>query len=308
MKMQTAKRSSVLGWLSLVAVYIFWGSTYFAIRIGVRTTPPLVLASIRYLIPGIILCAVYWRTLKTGWGQRRLAGWVRSAAIIGLLLLMGGNGGVSVGETRVNSSVAAVLVATVPMWMVLIDAVRLRRPVPLSTGLGILLGLAGTAILVDPGAVDHIDYLGGVLILAASLSWAIGSLFSRTAPLPPTPLAGVGLEMLAGGLWLGAAGLVTSQWQAIAFSQESLVALGYLIVFGSIVGFSCYIYVLRVLPTSTVGTYAFVNPVVAIVMGVTFLGEGFSPRTALAVAVILVGVVLILLRPAGTRPTAVPRD
>ncbi|HET9768844.1 MAG TPA: drug/metabolite exporter YedA [Thermoanaerobaculia bacterium] len=302
----TSRPSGLRVAAAFAAVYVLWGSTYLAIKFALDSLPPFWMASSRFLIAGTLLYA---------WARRRGAPaptrvhW-RSALIVGGLLLMGGNGGVVWAEQRVPSGLAALLVATVPLWMVMLDGAGRgwRRP-PVQVLLGIGLGLAGVALLVGPGkfAGGHgVDPLGAGALLLGALCWATGSLYSRRAPLPASPLLGTAMEMLGGGACLAIAGLVSGEWGRLdlaAATPRSLLAVGYLVVFGSLVGFTAYVWLLRVSTPPLVATYAYVNPVVAVFLGWAFAGEPVTARTLAAAAVIVGAVVLITMHRA--RPQAV---
>ena len=300
--------SPVAIWAAMISVYVFWGSTYLAIQFAIQTIPPFLMAAFRFLLAGSVLYA--WRRLSGDPAPSRFH-W-RSAAIVGLFLLLGGNGGVVWAEQRVVSGVAALLVGSTPLWMVLIDWVRgVYRPTG-KTLAGVLVGFAGIAVLVGPseltGLHGSIDPLGaGVLMLAAFL-WAVGSLYSRGARLPSSPLLGTGMEMLCGGAGLLLAGTFSGEWARLdlgAVSLPSLLGLGYLILFGALGGFTSYTWLLRNAPTPLVSTYAYVNPVVAILMGNLLAAEPLTPRVLLAAAVIVGAVALITLnRPVGRKAKA----
>ena len=292
-----AKSMTTRAWVALVAVYIVWGSTYLAIRYAVETIPPFLTAGIRFLVAGSIL--YIWQRLN-GTPAPKKVEW-RSAAIIGLLLLLGGNGLLNWAETRIPSGISSLFIATVPLWMVVIDAIR---PHGSKAGwlvwVGVLVGLAGTALLANPwqshAGSPALDPLGlGVLIFAA-LSWSIGSLYSRKAPLPSSPLLGTAMEMLVGSLGLFAVGSATGEWSQFhlaAISMRSVAGLVYLIIFGSGIGFVAYTWLLRNAPTPLVSTYAYVNPVVAILLG-SFIGrEPLETIEIVSAIVIIAGVVLI---------------
>jgi drug/metabolite transporter (DMT)-like permease len=225
--------------------------------------------------------------------------------VIGLLLLLGGNGGVVWAEQRVASGIAALLVGSSPLWMILFDAFRPRsahkRP-GWVTMLGVLLGFVGILLLVGPsqltGLKGDIDLLGAMVLTLAAFFWALGSLYSREAELPESPLLGTSLEMLCGGAGLLLVGTFTGQWNQfhlVAISLRSLSGLLYLIIFGSLIGFGAYTWLLRVAPTSLVSTYAYVNPLVAIFVGNLLASEPITPRVLLAAAIIIGAVVLITL-------------
>lgn len=299
-------------WLVLAAfaaVYVIWGSTYLAIRIAIETLPPFLMAGVRFLVAGALLYA--WARL-TGAPRPTRVHW-RATAVIGAFLLFGGTGGVAWAEQTVPSGITALLIAAVPLWMVLLDWLRPGGSRPggaVLLGLGV--GFAGVIVLVGPGEIagsGGVDPVGAAVIMVACLSWAVGSLYSRGAPLPDSPLLSTAMEMLAGGAILTAAGLVTgeaSRVEPAAVSAASLAALGYLVVFGSIIAFNAYVWLLRNAATHRVATYAYVNPVVAVVLGWAVAGEEIGPRTLLAAAIIVGAVALITTaRSAGGKtPTA----
>jgi drug/metabolite transporter (DMT)-like permease len=285
-------------WIALISVYIFWGATYLAIHFGVQTIPPFLLAATRFLIAGGVLFA--WRRLAGDPTPTRRE-W-RAAVIVGLLMLLGGNGGVVWAEQRVASGVTALIIGSVPMFMVLIDGLRPggKRPSFLAV-LGVVTGFAGITILVGPAqwsgaAQGSVDPLGVVVLLAASLLWAIGSLYNRDAPLPDSPLLATSMEMLGGGAGLLLAGTLTGEWGRLnlaAISPASLYGLGYLIVFGSLVAFVAYTWLLRVAPTPLVATYAYVNPLIAVVLGALLAQELLTPRLLVSALIIVGSIVLI---------------
>jgi drug/metabolite transporter (DMT)-like permease len=294
---ERATRARVL--LAFAAVYLIWGSTYLAIRFAIETLPPFLMAGSRFLAAGTVLYAwARWR----GAAAPSRRHW-RSAAIVGGLLLLGGNGAVVWSEQRVASGLAALLVCTVPLWMVVLPGFRPGGTRPPATVLGgVALGLAGVALLVGPGRLagaEGVDPLGALALIAGSFLWSMGSLYARRAPLPAAPLLGTAMEMLCGGALLLVAGLLTGEVARLdpaAVSPRSALALLYLTVFGSLVAFSAYVFLLRATTPARVSTYAFVNPVVAVVLGWAFAGEPVTSRTLLAAAVIVSGVMLITLR------------
>jgi drug/metabolite transporter (DMT)-like permease len=295
---RSASRAAV--WAALVAVYIVWGSTYLAIRVTIRTIPPLLSASIRFLIAGGIL---YLLTARRGAaGDRPRAIHWRAAFIIGAAMLFGGNGLVSIAEQRVPSGLAALILASIPLWMVVIRALVLRERVRWVEVAGLVVGFGGIVLLADPFGAGGADLVGVATLLVAALCWAGGSLYARRAPLPARPLVGTAMEMLAGGVVLGVVATATGEWGGFdpgAVSVQSLLGLGFLILFGSLVGFASYVWLLRVTSTSLVSTYAYVNPVVAVLLGWAILGETVTARTGIAGAVIVAAVALIVsARPA----------
>src|SRR5438067_1894599 len=282
--------------LAFLSIYTIWGSTYLAIRFAIETFPPFLMAGLRFLIAGGVLYA--WTRFRGAPSPTR-ANW-KAATIVGGLLLLGGNGGVVKAEQVFPSGLTAVLITTVPIWMALVELLRKDRIVPtLHVALGLILGFGGVVLLVGPGDLVGSGGLNpvwvGVLIFA-SLSWAIGSVYSRKASLPKTPLLGSGLEMLAGGALLLVASLVSLEWvgfQPSHVSVLSLVSFIYLIVFGSLVCFSSYVWLLTKTTTARVSTYAYVNPVVAVFLGYFLAGEQLTLRTLLASTVIVIAVVVI---------------
>ncbi|MEZ5332202.1 MAG: drug/metabolite exporter YedA [Thermoanaerobaculia bacterium] len=280
----------------LATVYVIWGSTYLAIRFAVETLPPLLMAGVRFLIAGSLLYGwARWRGVARP--TRREWGW---SAVVGALLLLGGNGLVCLAETRVPSGLTALLVAMVPLWMVVLEALRPGGSAPpRRVWWGIGLGLVGVAFLVGPSSLvggEGVDPIGALTLTAATLLWAAGSLVSRGAGLPASPRMSTALQMLTGGGLLVVVGLALGEggrFDAAAASPKSLLALGYLIVFGALAGFSAYVWLLRVASPALVGTYAFVNPVVAVLLGWALAGEALSPRIGLAAGLIVGAVALI---------------
>ena len=281
-------------WSALIVVYLIWGSTYLAIRYAVETTPPFLMAAVRFLISGGFLY-----TLRRCKGDPRpeAVEW-RSAAIIGIFLLVGGNGGVAWAEQFVTSSLAALLVATVPLWMVLIDTFRPAGERPgLAAVVGILIGFVGVLLLIGSAAsgADTANLPGAAALLFASLSWATGSIYGKSARLPASQLLGTGMQMLAGGVALMLLAIVRGEWSGFemaAVSPRSALALAYLTVIGSS-AFVAYVWLLRVAPTPLVATYAYVNPLVAVLLGYFLAQESMTVHTLLAAGLIIGSVVLV---------------
>ena len=295
-----ASRGRVI--LAFAAIYVLWGSTYVAIRYAVETLPPFLMAGTRHLIAGFIL---YLASRRGDGGARPRARDWGLAAVIGALMLFGGNGLVSWAERRVPSGLAALIVASVPIWMTVLEALRERRAPRPAVVVGLVLGLASLAWLVVPSRAGSggVDPLGAVALLVASLSWAIGSLYSRRVKFPVSTFVAVAMEMIAGGLVLWTAGLALGEGAGLnlaAVSPRSLAALGYLVLFGSLAGFSAYMWLLKVTTPARVSTYAYVNPVVAVLLGWTIANEAVTLRMALA-AVGIVAAVAIIIRFGGTR-------
>lgn len=283
-------------WLALIAVYIAWGSTYLAMRFAVETIPPFLMAGTRFLIAGMVV--YLWRCFA-GDPMPTRSQW-RSSSIIGAFLLVGGIGGVAWAEQHVDSGFAALLVAAIPLWIVLVDAVRPggKRPTR-QTMAGVLVGIAGIAILVGPsqntGGPEGLNPLGVIAIMLSSLSWSIGSIYSRGADLPGSALLGTGMEMLAGSAGLFLLGTLTGEWGRLELAAVSLRSLGglvYLILVGSLVGFTAYTWLLRVAPMPIVVTYAYVNPLIAVILGSILAQEELTPRVLLAIPIILASVFL----------------
>ena len=281
--------------LAFAAIYLIWGSTYLAIRLAIDTLPPFLMAGVRFIIAGTALYGLArWR----GAPRPVRANWL-AAAVVGGLLLLGGNGGVVWAEQRVPSGLTAVLIATVPLWIAVLQWLRGGPRPSARTAVGLAMGLVGIGLLVGPGELaggKGVDLVGATVLLLAALSWAVGSLYSRRGRLPSAPLLATAMEMLAGGLLLLLTGLVTGQaadlhWSRI--SVQSVLALSYLIVFGSLVAFTAYTWLLRVTLPAHAATYAYVNPVVAVVLGWALGGEPLTARTLLAAAVIVGAVVII---------------
>jgi drug/metabolite transporter (DMT)-like permease len=292
---------------ALLIVYVVWGSTYLGIKVMIETMPPLLAAGVRFAIAGaIVLAALAVRARlrpKDRPAERATAAHWRSALVIGGLLLLGGNGGVVLSELYIPSGMTAVLVATTPIWMAVFDALLTRRrPSGLVIG-GLLAGIAGVAVLVVPVAgLEGIDPLGVGLVLGAEICWAAGSIYARRAPLPRSALLGTGMEMVAGGAALILAGTLMGeigQTDIGAFSTRSIVAVAYLVVFGSIVAFTAYTWLLAHVSVATVATHAYVNPIVAVALGALFVSEPITPRTGIAAAIIIAAVVAMVSGRAG---------
>lgn len=286
--------------LAFLAVYIVWGSTYLAMRYGVESFPPLLLAGTRFLTTGVLLYpSLRW---KTGIKPTRQH-WI-TATVTGCLLLLGGNGGVCWAELTVPSGVTALLVAMVTLWMVLVDWLRPGGHRPSSrVFFGVILGFAGLALLVGPshlGASGRVNPLGAGVLLLASLSWACGSIYSKHGSLPGSAMLSMAMQCLGGGTALWIAGFLTGEvgrFHFAAISARSWLAVAYLIVFGSGIGFTAYIHILKNSTAAKVATYAFVNPVVALLLGWMIAGEALTLRTLVAAMVILGAVILVITAP-----------
>ena len=299
-------------WIALGTVYLIWGSTYLGIKYGLETMPPFLMGSLRFLAAGGVLYLLAIRQGDTTGDRPRTSQWLAALAIGGALLV-GGNGGVILAEQYVPTGVVALFVATAPLWMAIIDRVIFGRRLPPLVIVGLVIGFGGVAFLIGSPGSGHINLFGAALALAAPLCWATGSVFTRHVKLPVRPLVAASMEMLWAGVLFGMLSLVTGElgrvhWQGI--SRTSWLALLYLIVFGSLIGFSAYVWLLRSAPLSLVSTYAYVNPVVAVVLGAIFIGEALTPRVVIAGSIILAAVALIVVArnraAAATARTAAP--
>lgn len=290
-----APRALVLA--AFAAVYLIWGSTYLAILIAIETIPPLLMAGARFVFAGALLYA--W-TRFSGTPKPTFKQW-RSATLIGSLLLLIGNGGVTWSELTVPSGIAALVVATVTVWMVVLDwsVYGAKRP-SATTLLGIGLGLTGMMVLIGPGNMsgEGFNPYGLAALFFATMGWALGSLHSRKVDLPQSPFMSTAMQMLCGGGLLLLAGALTGETQNFylaAVSLRSWGALLYLAIFGALIAFTAYVWLLRVTTPARVSTYAYVNPVIALLLGSMFAGEALTPRAMLAAVIIVAAVVLIIV-------------
>jgi drug/metabolite transporter (DMT)-like permease len=285
-----ARRSPAAVVAALATIYLVWGSTYLAIRVTDRTMPPLLMSSVRFLIAGTAL----YLFASRGRARSTRREWI-SAAIVGAALLLVGNGGVAWAETRLESGLAALVVATIPLWVALMDRLFFGRRLSNSAVAGLVVGFAGVALLVRPGGGG--DVVAMLALVATSATWAGGSLYARGAKLPESPLLSASMQMLAAGVFLGAAGLIggeANDVHASSFQTKPVIAFVYLVLIGSLVAFSAYAWLLKNVRISIVATYAFVNPVVAVALGSIFLSEPIRWSTVVAGAAIVIAVVLIV--------------
>jgi drug/metabolite transporter (DMT)-like permease len=300
-------------WVNLGIIYVVWGSTYFGIAIAIESMPPFLMAAIRFVIAGALLVA--WDLLRNPEARRMpTRRQLLDSLIVGTLLLGMANAFVTVGEVTVPSGIAAIIVATIPLWFALLGWLYFRQKLPRIVVGAIALGFLGTALLVAPvgGGANSFDPLGILILFCAPLAWAHGSLYSaRRAQLPPSPLTASGLQMLAGALVCFLEALVTGEpasFQPEKVTLASILAVAYLVLFGSMVAYTSYAWLLKNAPLSIVGTYAYVNPVVAIGLGTLFLGESLSLRTIVASGIIVAAVAIIVTtrgRLSGTDPDAI---
>ncbi|MFD8530622.1 EamA family transporter [Streptosporangium canum] len=289
----TDSRRSLLVWGALAIVYVVWGSTYLAIRIAIETVPPLLSGAMRFSTAALVLGAALlllrgWRAFRMTW--KELGG----AALVGLLLLNAGNGLVAVAEQHISSGLAALLVASVPLWLVIFRIVARDMPQVLTLA-GVLIGFGGVAVLSLTGGGSAADSTGIVIILLASMSWSAGSFLSARIPMPANPFVASTVEMAAGGIGLALTSTVMGEHLDLgAISGRSWAALAYLVVMGSLVAFTAYVWLLGAAPISLVSTYAYVNPVVAVALGALVLSEPVTTSMVAAGLVIVLGVALVV--------------
>lgn len=296
--------------IAFACIYLIWGSTYLAIRFAIETVPPLLMAGIRFLVAGAILYG--WCALR-GEAERPSGAQWGAAALLGGLFFLGGNGGVAIAETRISSGLTALLIGAIPIWIVLLDWIRPRGARPNGvTVIGTLVAFAGVWLLVDRRAAPGgpaVDPLSVSVLVVGTLAWATGTIASSRLPHVRSHLQSGGMQMLAGGALLCVAGIAIGEGprlHAAAVSARSWLSIAYLVVAGSLIAFSAYNWLLRVTTPARVGTYAFVNPAIAVFLGWALGGEAVGPGMMLAGALILAGVVLIILTRTATAPVRTP--
>jgi drug/metabolite transporter (DMT)-like permease len=286
-------------WAALVALYLAWGSTYLAIRYAVQSIPPFFLSGLRCLVAGLILYT--WRRLA-GDPAPSARQW-RSGLIIGNVLLLSGIGAVSWAEQYVPSGITSLVVSIAPLWIIMIEALRPggTRPSRITT-LAIVSGLIGIFILINPwktmGASNQYALFGVMVLILATIAWAAGSIYSSAADLPKSPLLGTGMELLAGSAGSFIIGLASGEANRLnthSITLQSLGSLGYLIVVGSLIGFGCYTWLLKVAPTTLVSTYAYVNPLIAVILGSLLAREVITLQAIIAAVFIIPAVVMIVM-------------
>jgi drug/metabolite transporter (DMT)-like permease len=293
--------SRVAIWAALITIYFVWGSTYLGIRIALDGIPPFLMASGRYVLAGVLL--LMWVALRHG--PRALLAprrqWM-AALVTGLLFIPFGNGGVVWGEQYGTSGLAAVVVCTTPLWMAVMGRFLLGERLSRLGIAGLLLGFAGLAILVGPAAVKPADLAPLIAFLLAAIGWSAASVLSKRLDVAPDPFQASGMQMLLGGLLVGIASLATGEhFSPAAVTPKSWAAFAYLVVIGAVLGFSVYLFLLKWAPISLVATYAYVNPVVAVILGVIVLGEPLSAPMLIGGAVVLVAVAVIVAAQARNR-------
>ena len=291
----TSARERRLAWFAWIAVCLIWGTTYLGIRISLETMPPMLMGGLRWTVAGGLLAAYM---LARGEALPGPSGW-KNAVVLGFLMLVLGNGGVVLAERTVPSGLTAVVVASSPFWMAGVEAFRKDgERMTRRTAAGFVIGFLGIVVLIWPelrrGGVGGQGFVLGVIFLQiASLGWSIGSSYSRRHGRRENVFSATAAQMLAGGVMMLALGTVRGEWASLSFSTRTVVAFGYLSTIGAIGGFVAYTYALRHLPVSLVSLYAYVNPVIAVALGVAVLGEPFTSRMALAAALVFAGVAIV---------------
>jgi drug/metabolite transporter (DMT)-like permease len=300
-KSNKGHRSLFLLIAAFAAVYIVWGSTYLSIKYAIETIPPFLMAGLRFASAGAILYLI--ARLSPDFERPKLVHW-RTSAVVGILLLVIGNGGVVYAERFIPSSLTALLVATEPFWIVLLSWLWLKGSRPTrKAALGLILGFVGVAVLITgQGAAPAAESLGPgqlwttLAVMAAALSWAAGSIYGLRSPVPSSALLAAGMQMLAGGVALLVVSVFAGEWSTFSFNQvsaNSWYGLGYLIVFGSLIGFTAYSWLLKNAEPTMVATYAYVNPVIAVILGWLIAGESMTMQMLMGAAVVVGSVVLI---------------
>lgn len=287
--------------MAFASVYLIWGSTYLAIRFTIETLPPFLTAGLRFTLAGLILYAIVCGLQRHK--APELKHW-KSAFIVGAFLLLGGNGSVVFAEHTVPSGLAALLIATTPLWMVLIQWLwQGQKPKP-AVWLGIGIGFAGVCFLILPHQLPQTDQpfplLGVWVLLGAAISWSIGSIYSRQADTPQSPFLATAMQMIAGGILLMLLGLANGElthYHMAQFSGKSIWAFVYLLFFGSLIGFTSYIWLLKNVGVAKASTYAFVNPMVAVFLGYALAGESFNPSMIIAGLGVVIAVIIIIFNP-----------
>jgi drug/metabolite transporter (DMT)-like permease len=295
--------------LAFAAIYLIWGSTYLAIRFAVETLPPFLMLFARFFTAGVLMYSfLRWRGVPRP-SAREWAG----AAVVGGLLLLGGTGAVGWAEQWIASGLAALIVAIVPVWMVVLDWAGPAKRKPTGAVIaGLVLGLVGVAVLVGPVELSgggQMQFIGSAVVVFGTLSWATGSVYGSRLPHPSSPWMSAALQMTSGGLLLLVFGTAMGEWSRVVpgqMSARSLGALAYLVVFGSLIAFAAYVFLLRHEAPARVGSYAYVNPVVAVFLGWALASEPVTLRTIAAAAIILTGVVLIVRHRAARTPPDEP--
>lgn len=296
----TKNRNLILLIAAFAAVYILWGSTYLAIKYAIETLPPFLMAGSRFVFAGIVL--MIWARLSKDYEKPKAAHW-KTSFVVGTLLLLGGNGGVVFAQHYISSSLAALLVATEPFWIVLLSWLWLGKSRPnLKTVLGIAVGFFGVWLLINgqttnsAANIGSMQFFGAIAVMLAALSWATGSIYGLRSPVPKSSILTAGMQMFSGGLVLLTVSLFMGEWSTFSISQvsaRSLYGVIYLIIFGSLIGYTAYSWLLKNAQPAMVATYAYVNPIVAIFLGWLIAGESFTGQMLIGAGVIVGSVMLI---------------
>ena len=297
-------------WVGILVLYVVWGSTYLGMKVAMDTLPVFVMGVFRFVPAGVILSL-----LVIAWNRGRIVRPTRvqgrDASIVGLMLLLGGTGLVAWGEQTIPTGIAALLIALIPMWLAIFGFALYRESVPPLVGAGIVVGLIGVAILAWPaGDVGALDPAGLLALMVSPVFWSLGTLYATKRAVQPTPaLLASGIQMLAAGLAFAVVAWLTGEWarfDVTAVSPVSWASIGYLVLAGSVVGYSTYAWLIGVAPLQRVATYAYVNPVVAVILGSLVLSEPLTPRTIVAGVVIVAAVALIVTGRGRVRPAPAP--
>ncbi len=300
-------RAAAVG-LGLGAIYLIWGSTYLAVMVAIRTMPPLLMCSVRFLVAGAVLYVLARRREAPASAAPDGRQWL-AAGTTGFALLVVGSGGIAWAEQRLDSGIAALLGASIPLWIALLDRAVFGSRLSRTAMFGMAVGLAGVFVLVGP-ASHGVNLVGAAAILVSSLGWAAGSLHARSSTRSQAPLTAAGMQMIVGGALLGIAGIAAGEVRQVrpeAFSTWSLAAFAYLVVFGSLLAYPLYQWLLRNAPTRVVTTHAYVNPAVAVLLGWAVLAEPLTRSTLVAASAIVASVLLIVgSRAVPTRGKVIP--
>lgn len=308
----TTRRGGIAA--ALAVVWIVWGSTYIAMRVAVRTLPPMMMTGARFAIAGLAIYAWCWwrrrRHPEAGWRHGNAREW-RASAILGLLLPAAGTGGATWAEQKLPAGTVALLLASIPVWLIAASRVAGLERVTRRAALGLLLGLVGVAVLVNPFSGGAPNLTASAVALGGAVCWGCGSAYAKRAPHPDQPLLGSSMQLICAGAALCIAGAASGDLTRIdakTLTSTGALALTYLIIFGSLLAYSCYEWLVRHVPSQLAGTYAFINPVVALLLGWWLLGEHIGGQTLLAAAVIVTGVALMVMngRPPQRRPANSP--
>jgi drug/metabolite transporter (DMT)-like permease len=290
-------------WIALATIYVVWGSTFLAIAVVVRDLPPFLAMAMRHLAAGALVFAwVMMRRRETeplGWKQ-----W-GAAFVFGGALFLVGHGLLAWAQQEVPSGIAALLVGTIPLWFAILARIFLGERLGGRALAGLALGFAGLFLLVDPSGQEGAEPVWALVIVLGALGWVAGSLYSQRSPLPKDTLLGAGMGMLAGGMLLLAVSGIRGEYDDARFTTDALLATAYMVVVGSLIGFSAYVWLLKTVPASTVSTYAYVNPVIAVFLGWVFNDESITGRTLFAGAAIVIGVALMVSRSVEKEPEPV---